>query len=220
MKTIMCASILALSLLGLPSLAAAQTSGSSADGSFSFALQDGLTKTVEFKAITNSDGTTSGRMTFSGPAVFPNQDVDGTGRAGFSGKLENLQIEADFDGLVVDKNRAVMSGTVTGATLGDYIGQRVLLVVEDNGAGIEDKAADKFTWGLYKPAEEGWIPADAELREDNGWQLTWIATDAERKDDEGIRISRSWSINPRSFPLSSYDFAEITDGVGNIQVSP
>jgi hypothetical protein len=158
-------------------------------------------------------------MTFSGPAEFPDQDVDGTGLAGFSGRLENLSIEAELDGLLVEHNRAVMSGVVTGSTLSDYIGQRVLLVVEDNGDGIA-RAGDKFTWGVYRPAEEGWIPADAELREDDGWRMTWLATDAERRDDEGVQISRTWTLNCQSFPLSSYDFPDVADGEGNIQVRP
>ena len=222
-KSIACASILALSMLispTSPSTASAQTGGSVADGSIRYSLEDGLTKYIEFSAVANSDGSATGRVTFSGAVEIPDQDVDCNGDGGFSGRLENLQIDVDVDGMVVDRNRAVMSGVVRGATLSDYIGQRVLLVVEDNGAGIEDRDGDKFSWGLYKPAEEGWIPSDADLREDNGWQLTWIATDADRRDDEGIQITRGWSLNCQTFPLSSYDFADIAEGTGDIQVRP
>jgi hypothetical protein len=217
-----CASILALALLSFatPSSTAAPSDGAAADGSISYSLEDGLTKSIKFTAVANSDGSATGQMTFSGPAEFPDQDVDGTGRAGFSGKLENLSIQAEFDSMVVVHNRAVMSGVVTGSTLSDYIGQRVLLVVEDNGDGIGERGGDKFTWGLYKPAEEGWIPADAELQEDNGWSMTWLATDAERRDDEGVQITRNWVLNCQSFPLSSYDFASVTEGDGDIQVQP
>ncbi len=218
MKSIFGTSLLALSLLGFisPRSTAAQT----ADGSLRFTLSDGMTKTLDFSAITNSDGTASGRMVFSGPAEIPDQDVDGTGKAGFSGKIENLQIDVVLDGLVVDRNRAVMSGTVRGSTLSDYIGLRVLLVVEDNGAGIEDKAADKFTWGLYKPADQSWTPADAELKDDRGWSMTWLATDAERRDDKGIQIRREWVLDCQTFPLSSYDFVDPVDGLGDIHVKP
>ncbi|HYY57921.1 MAG TPA: hypothetical protein VE842_11360 [Pyrinomonadaceae bacterium] len=221
MKSLICASILALSLLVFPTLISAQTGGQSAAGSFKFALEDGPTKYIEFRAITNADGTTSGRMSFSGAEEIPDQDVDGTGGKDFSGRLENLQIEAELDGLVVERNRAVMSGTVTGSTLGDYIGQRVLLVVEDNGDGIDDRERpDKFTWGIYDPVRMTWTPADAELEKDDGWSLEWIATDAELEDDKGIPSRRSTEITCQSFPLSSYDFAEAAGGAGNIQVNP
>ena len=220
MKNIICASIFALALLlGVllsPQTASAQTY---ADGSFRYSLEDGLTKAIEFRAKDNGDGTASGSITFSGPAEFPEQEVDGSGKEGFSGRLEDLQITAEIDGMAVERNRAVMSGTVTGSTLSEYIGHRVLLVVEDNGDGIA-KAGDKFSWGLYKPQEITWIPSDADLKEDNGWSLTWIATDAERRDDEGIKITREWSRNCQSFPLSSYDFVDVIDGEGNIQVKP
>jgi hypothetical protein len=221
-KSAACASILALALLSFlsPLRVAAQTGGPAADGSISFSLQDGFTKSLKFSAVGNSDGSATGRLVFSGPAEFPDQDVDGTGRAGFSGKIEDLTIQAEFDGMVIVRNRAVMSGVVTGATLSDYIGQRVLLVVEDNGDGIGDRGGDIFTWGIYKPAEEGWIPADAELKQDDGWGMTWLATDAERRDDKGVQITRNWSLNCQTFPLSSYDFASITAGDGNIQVKP
>lgn len=220
-KSMVRASILALALLSFitQSSTAAQTGGSAADGSIRYSLEDGLIKNIEFSAVANSDGSATGRMTFSGPAEFPDQDVDGTGRASFSGRLENLSIQAEFDAMMVERNRAVMSGVVTGSTLGDYIGQRVLLVVEDNGDGIGERG-DKFTLGLYKPAEEGWLPADADLREDAGWGLTWIATDAERREDEGVQITRNWVLNCQSFPLSSYDFTDATQGDGNIQVQP
>lgn len=220
-RSMVCASILALALLSFvtPRSTAAE-SGGAADGSISFSLDDGFTKSIKFSAVANSDGSASGRMIFSGPAEFPDQDVDGTGRAGYSGKIENLFIQAEFDGMVVVRNRAVMSGVVTGATLSDYIGQRVLLVVEDNGAGIGEKGGDKFTWGIYKPAEEGWIPTDAELKEDNGWSMTWLATDAERRDDKGVQITRNWVLNCQSFPLSSYDFVNPAQGDGDIQIQP
>ncbi|HEX8141572.1 MAG TPA: hypothetical protein VF553_03190 [Pyrinomonadaceae bacterium] len=220
-RSIACAALLALVGCAAPRLATAQTSGQSADGSFSYSQLGGPTKTIEFRSIVNKDGSTTGQMSFSGPETFPDQDVDGTGRAGFSGKIENLQIDVDFDGMVVDKTRAVMSGTVRGSTLSDYIGQRVLLVVEDNGTGIEDKARpDEFTFGLYRPKDITWIPTDAERKDDNGWSLNWIATDAERRDDVGVPYRRSTEITAQTFPLSSYDFVDISNGVGNIRVQP
>ena len=221
MKSIVCASILALSLLGLtPRLTPAQTGGPSADGRLEFTLEERLTKNIEFDAITNSDGSATGEMTFSGPAEFPDQDVDGTGRAGFSGSLSNHQIEVRFDGMVVERNMAVMRGTVTGSNLEDYIGQRVLLVVEDNGDEIEGRVQDKLTWGVYKPVVQDWIPTDAELEDDNGARLTWIATDAEREDDKGVPSNQCQVMICQTFPLSAYSFDDFLDSAGNIQVRP
>lgn len=220
-KSIVSASILALTLLGLtPQPATAQTGGASATGKFEFSSGDRLTKYIEFNAATNSDGSTTGEMTFSGAAEIPDQDVEGTGRADFSGSLPNLHIEAKFDSLLVKRNMAVMSGTVTGSNLEGYIGQRVLLVVEDNGDGIKDRLQDTLTWGLYKPAAQEWIPADAELADDNGARLSWIATDAEREDDKGVPSNQSKVTSCQSFPLSSFSFVDAEQSSGNIQVRP
>jgi hypothetical protein len=218
MKNMLCASLLALFLLSFvtPQTASAQT----AKGELTFSVGDGLTKSLDFRAATDSGGNASGQMVLSGPAEIPDQDVDGTGQAGFSGRLENLQLDVEFDKMTVDKNRAVISGTVRGATLEDYVGQRVLLSVEDNGQGIADRTPDQFTWGLYKPVVMNWIPTDAEVRDDDGWHLTWWATDAERRDDVGVPSRPSTEITPQRFPLSSYSFAEITSGEGDIVVEP
>ncbi len=216
MKNIVCVSIFVLSLLSFiaPRSANAQSTG----GSLRFTLEDDLTKSIEFNAITDGGGGTSGEMTFSGPAEIPDQDVDGTGDRSFSGRLENLQIEARFDGMLVERNRAVMSGIVSGSNLEDYIGQRVLLVVEDVEGG-EERAQDTLTWGLYKTVERSWIPSDAELENDEGARLTWWATDAEREDDKGIPSHPSTEITAQRLPLSSYDF-DLKYAEGDIQVRP
>lgn len=220
MKSISCASILALSLLSLPAshLAAVRAAGPSAEGSFKFSGEEGLTKSIEFSAAADGSGGATGRMSFNGPAETSDQDVDGSGEKGFSGKLENLYIEAKFDGLLVEKNRAVMSGTVTESNLGDYIGQRVLLVVEDNGDGSDEKSRDKFTLGVYKPVSVNWTPTDAELKEDEGAHLTWIATDAEREDDKGVPSKKSTEITCQSFPLASFSLDDVRSGDGSIKV--
>lgn len=216
-KRMVCASILALFLMSFatPHFAAAQTEGPSANGRLQFALEDGFTKYVEFSASTTKDGKTSGKMVFSGPAEIPDQDVDGVGKAGFSGKLDSLYIEAEFDSMVVEKNRAVMSGVVTNSNVEDYMKQRVLLVVEDNA---DSKEADKISVGLYKPAEGGWIPSDSEVKDDNGASLKWWVTDAERKDDVGYASDKSTAITAQSFPLSTYEFADVKSEDGDIKV--
>lgn len=193
-----------------------RVAGPSVEGGVRFADADGATKTLRFRAVTNEDGRTEGSMSFSGPAEIPDQDVDGAGSEGFSGAVSDLLIEARLDGLVTERNRAVMSGTVTASNLGEYIGRRVLLVVEDNGAA----GRDRLTWGLYKPAAVDWTPSDYELGgEDNGALLTWTATDAERRDDEGIPMPRSTAIDCKTFPLAAHDFADTRDLEGDITVS-
>jgi len=216
MKSIVFASLFALSLLGFTAQRSA--TAQSAGGSLKFVLEDELTTTLEFNAKADGEGGASGEMKFSGPVEIPDQDVDGAGDKFFSGRLEDLQIEVKFDGMQAEKNRAVMSGTVTGSTIGDYIGQRVLLVVED-GDGGEEKTQDTLTWGLYKRVERNWIPTDAELEFDEGARLTWWATDAEREDDKGIPSHPSTEITAQSFPLSSYDF-DLKYAEGAIEVTP
>jgi hypothetical protein len=223
MKSIIRTSVLALSLLGVPAApltASAQAGGPSAAGSLSFLSPDGAKKHLEFRALAGGDGSATGKMTFSGAAEIPEQDVDGTGRAGFSGKVEELYVEAEFDGMTVEGNRAVLSGRVTACNVGEYIGQRVLLAVEDNGEGRGEKA-DRLAWAFSRPSEGGWTPTDAELEKDEGALLTWVATDAEREDDKGVPVTKKeGEFDHRSFPLSAHDFADVTGLDGDIQVRP
>ena len=221
MKSLVFASALALSLLVFtpPRQAATHDSGPSASGSFQFSA-DGLAKRVEFEARTHKDGTTTGRMTFSGPAEVPDQDVDGEGGPATGGQLIDIFTKVEFDCLVVEGNRAVMSGVVSESTVGEHIGRRALLAVEDNGEGVGAAAPDRLTWGVYRSAERGWVPVDAERPDDNGALLEWLATDAERPDDAGVPSRKSEVIGCRSFPLSSYSFVDVKHGDGNIQVRP
>jgi hypothetical protein len=220
MKSIIRISILALSLFGLlapHSASAQQAGGSSAAGSLEFLSPDGFKKRLEFSAVKDSEGNATGKMTLSGAEEIPEQDVDGTGCAGFSGKVEDLRVEAEFDGMVVEGNKAVLSGRVTASSLAEYIGQRVLLVVEDNDGGGDQ--TDKLSWAFYKPAEVNWTPTDAELEKDEGALLTWVATDAEREDDKGVPMPKaSGEVGPQSLPLSAHDLADVTYLDGNIKV--
>jgi hypothetical protein len=211
-------SILALFALSLaiPQSASAATSGQSAQGIYRFLLEDGHTKQVEFDAHTQADGTTVGQMNFRDEAAFPDQDVDGAGAE--TPREPGVYLTVDFDCMTVERNKAVICGTIRDSNLSSYIGQRVLLVVEDNGDNPE--APDKLTWGFYKPAAGGWTPSDAELREDEGVGLTWTATDAERRDDEGVPSHPSTAINCQRFPVSSYSFVDVEHGEGSIQVQP
>ena len=215
-RGVVCASLLASLSFPLTRPAAARVAGPSAEGNVTFSTGDGANRSLQFSATTDTGGRVEGGMSFSGPADIPDQDVDGAGYEGFTGSVSNLLISARLDGLVTQGNRAVMSGTVTASNLGEYIGRRVLLVVEDNGAA----GGDKFTWGLYKPADITWTPSDYERRgHDDGWSLRWTATDYERRDDAGIPMPPSTAIDCDTFPLASHDFADTRDLEGNILVN-
>lgn len=223
MKSIIRTSMLALSLLGFSAAshtASAQTGGPSASGSIKFSTEEGSTKRLEFEAAADGEGKAAGRMVFSGPEEIPEQDVDGAGHKGFTGRLEDFYVEAEFDGMTVEGNRAVMSGFVTACTLSEYIGQRVLLVVEDNGDGVSAKTPDKVAWGLYKPSEVNWTPTDAELEKDDGALLTWVASDFERDDDKGTPMpKKDDEVSHQSFPPSAHEFFTVKYTDGNIRVS-
>ena len=219
-QLVACASILTLSLLSAaaPRVTSAQAGGASASGSFEFSLEDGYTKYVDFDAKAQADGTATGQMTFSGEEGFPDQDVDGTGDPDLKYPPSSVYVKAEFDCLTVNKNQAVMSGVVKDSSPASYTGQRVLLVVEDNGD--DASTPDRLTWGFYKTAKKDWTPTDAEREDDKGAELEWIATDAERKDDVGVPSKKSEVVTCQSFPVSSYNFVEFQRGAGNVKVQP
>jgi hypothetical protein len=190
--------------------ASAGNCGPSANGEFRFTLEDGLERSVEFNARIHNDGSSTGEMTFTDPGDLDDPDFP---HAGF-------YVKAGFDCLTVKDNRAVMSGLVTESNVGDFIGHRVLLVVEDDGEGIDAATPDKLSWGVYEPVRKDWIPQDAEVPDDNGALFDWVATDFERPDDVGIPARKSEVIGCQTFSLSSYAFMDVRHGQGNIQVRP
>ena len=209
-------SIMALFLMSFatPQAATAQPSEQAASGTYQFYLEDGYAKYLEFDARVQPDGSTTGSMTYSDETAVEDLDLDGTGsKDSFTGAL----IRVEFDCMTVHGNRAVISGIIRDANPSQYIGQRVLLVVEDNGNDPE--RPDKLTWGFYKPEERGWTPSDAELERDEGVGMTWWATDDEVRDDVGFQMPRSDEVvGCQNFPLSSYTFVDAERGAGDIQV--
>jgi hypothetical protein len=201
--------------LASPALTLAGNDGPSASGNFQFALEDGQPRFLEFNARVQNNGRTVGDMTFSDPAVVPVGDPDSSEGSGTPGAL----VRANFDCLRITGNRAVMSGVISESNILSAVGLRVLLVVEDNGEGV-NSANDKLTWGIFQPPASGWVPKDAEREDDNGAGLKWIATDFERPDDAGIPSSQSKIVGCQSFSLASFDFTEVKHGGGNIQVQP
>jgi|ERR1044072_1237988 hypothetical protein len=224
MKTIVRNVISVLFALGLvtgyaSTTAAAPVSGPSASGTYKIVLEDGFSKTVEFSATSDERGATTGKMTFTDEAGGSEQDPDGAAE----GKQEPtpFYMTAVLDRLTIDGNRAVMSGTIADSSIRSYVGKWVQLVVEDNGDGT--KEPDKLSWCFCAPEEGGWVPADAELREDQGAWQQWWATDAEREDDKGIQstnIIPGKETSCKVFPLSAYPFDDGKNGEGQIQIQP
>lgn len=208
-----------LALLVAPMLFA-QNSGPAANGDFTFTAGDSQ-KQLTFNArIHNNNGQASGHMELSGGEALPDQDVDGGGDANPGGTHANLALSADFDCLVINGNRAVMSGVISDSSVASYIGLRVVLAVEDGGEGGK-KAGDRYTWGVYRRNNAAWTASDAELEFDPGVGMIWHATDFERDDDAGVPSHPlNTGVNCQSFPLESYSLEEVPRGAGNIQVKP
>ncbi|HKO60442.1 MAG TPA: hypothetical protein VJV03_04725, partial [Pyrinomonadaceae bacterium] len=163
---------------------------------------------------------TTGQMTFTDEAGVSEQDPDCVHEEGKEPPAA-FYMTAVLDSLTIDRNRAVMSGTIADSSNRSYIGKWVQLVVEDNGDGTQEP--DKLTWCFCQPEESGWVPADAELEEDRGAFMQWWATDAEREDDKGVQSTNIIPGNRTSctvFPLSAYPFADVRSGEGQIQVQP
>lgn len=217
-KSLFCASIFALALLNFaaPQSASAQSSEQYARGTYQFSLDDRYTKYVEFEAVGRGDGNATGQMLLSDEAPVFYQDVDGTGDGGED--IKGFYLKAEFDGMVVNKNQAVMSGTVRDSSVKSFIGQRVLLTVEDNKEN--PRLPDRLTWGIYQPVKKDWTPSDAEQKEDPGVGLRWWATDAERKDDVGYAMPRSEAVTAQSNPVASYAFIDDVQWAGDIVVQP
>jgi hypothetical protein len=215
-KSTALASILALFLLGFATVQSvnAQTGEQYAKGSYQFALEDRYVKYVEFEAQGKGDGSAAGFMTLTDEAPITYQDVDGAGDQ--TEEYKGYYIKAEFDSMKVEKNRAVMSGIIRESSIKNYVGQRVLLTVEDNGEN--SRVPDQVTWGVYQLLEINWTPSDAEWKEDEGVGLRWWATDYERKDDVGYAMPRDTSTTAQSFPVSSYTFLPLAYFAGDILV--
>jgi hypothetical protein len=113
-----------------------------------------------------------------------------------------------------------MGGVISQSNILSAVGLRILLVVEDNGEGINSASTDKFTWGIYQPSGGAWTPKDAEREDDNGAGLSWLATDFERTNDAGIPSNQSKIVGCQSFNLAAYSLVDVAHGGGNIQVQP
>jgi len=212
MKNIIGAFIMAVFAvcLALPNLAFAGAEGATASGSFKFVMQDGETRYVEFKASELADGQGAGELTVSDPAVVPVEDPDNPNERQTPGVI----VRAKIDCMDASQNTAILGGEIFDSNVPSAIGQRVLMLVQDNGL---DGEKDQLTWGVYQPPTK-WVPVDAEREDDNGASLSWLATDAERRDDQGIKMPLSKLVQCKTFPGSAYDFPEIKYAGGDLQV--
>jgi hypothetical protein len=211
MKNIIRAFMLAVFALclALPSLVHAGAEGATAAGSFKFLLQDGETRLVEFKASEGASGAGTGEMTFTDPAAVPIDNPDNPDRT-----TPGVFVRAKFDCMETSQNTAIMGGEIFDSNVPTAIGQRVLLVVQDNGI---DGDKDKLTWGIYQPPPT-WVPIDAEDPNDKGAFLSWLATDFERRDDVGFKMPQSKLVQCKTFSGAAYDFPEIKYAGGDLQV--
>lgn len=219
MKAISLTSMIALFLLSLttPQLATAQTEEPYAGGAYRFLLADDLVKSLEFEAQTYK-GVTTGFMTLVDEAKYPDTDDVEDPRSG-----DGLQfyIKAELDTLTVEKNRAVMGGTIRDSSHQTYIGRWVQLVVQDNGQEL--RIPDQLTWSFCRPQSPRWVPSDAERKDDDGAYLKWWATDAERRDDVGVPSPNLLPYEESScpvYPVALYEFANIGKWEGDIVVRP
>jgi hypothetical protein len=210
----LCASLFALCLVFLATplrLAHAST----ATGQYKFIMEDAFAKYLEFDVKSGERGAATGYLLFTDETKVVISDPDGEPT-----KDEGVPffMKAEFDAMTVDKNRALISGVISDSSHREYIGRWVQLVVEDND-GVE--VPDKFVWQFCEPEPGGWIPADSELKDDQGAFMSWWSTDAERRDDVGIP---SPNLIPgtlkacRGYSIQSYEFASILKGDGAITI--
>ena len=213
MKNIIGAFIMAVLAvcIALPNLVFAGAEGSTASGSFKFSLDDGETRFVEFKASELAEGAGEGEMTLSDPAAVPVDDPDNPQKS-----EPGVLVRAKFDCMATSKNMAIMGGEIFDSNVPANIGQRILLVIEDNGVEGEK---DRITYGIYQQPAKGWTPVDAEDPNDKGASLTWWATDAERKDDVGFQMPQSKLVQCKSIPAAAHDFFDFKYGGGDLQVT-
>lgn len=202
--------------LTTPSKASAIAEGPSASGNYTFVLEEGLTKRLEFNATTDERSVTTGVMTYTDEAGAEEWDPDGDPPKGAA----EFYMKAELTSLTIEHNRAVMGGTVRESSHPGYVGRWVQLVVEDSGGDPE--LVDKLSWCFCEPEPGGWVPQDAEDPRDQGAFMQWWATDYEQEDDKGILSENIIPGNDSGCPaflMSTYEFPEVR-GEGEIQVTP
>lgn len=233
MKSLLSAFLMLLFSSFAPSGASAPDEGGpSAKGSFQISMENGISREIDFNAYVAKDGTITGEMVLRDvePAPDPKSvqtlkaaqptNASGaeepTGPAAVSGPTLPFYAKAVCDCLAVKGIEAALSGTIIESSRENYIGRRVLLVVQD-GDSITPPLRDKLTFGFYKNNTKNWLATDGE-RPEEGPAPAWVATDAERPDDAGILSEKSEQITCESFPISAHSFIGSKQGRGKIEV--
>lgn len=205
------------SLLVLLGLATSLPAGAQyAAGNYRIMLEDELIRHFEFEARSDGD-VTEGQLTFTDEALIPDGEVEDPEQGG---PPRELYVKAKLDSMTVEKNLAILGGTVTDSSHKSYIGRWLQLVVEDSGEGSE--YADRLTWRFCQPLPGSWVPTDAERDHDDGAYLRWWATDAERKDDVGVPSTDLLAkvTSCPVHPFAVYPFASMLKWEGDIVVRP
>jgi hypothetical protein len=222
MKRVFCVTMLALSLLIFStSRQSSAQSQQSAEGRFSFTTEDDVTRYVEFSAAGDGSGKGAGSMIYNDTSRIPDDDSDGDPPPRQPESPTEFYVKAEFDAVTVEKNRAIMSGVVRESSHKSYVGRWVQLVVEDNAENRE--LSDRLSWVFCRPEATGWVPSDAERKDDRGAYMSWWATDYERKDDVGIpsqNIIPGSATKCSSYTLSAYDYVNPYKWQGDIVVRP
>lgn len=219
MKRVLFTSLLLLLLLSsslsLSGVIRAGGEGPSASGNFQISLEDGKSRDIIFNARLASDGSTTGEITFRDglSASEPKAAADNASEA-----APPFYAKAVCDCLVVEGIQAVMGGIITEASLKEYVGRRVLLVVQD-GDSITPPLRDRLTFGFYRTTAKRWVATDGERPEEQIQQGGWVAKDAERSDDSGTISQTSEEVTCKTFPSSLHSFIAAKLGKGKIQVS-
>lgn len=218
MKRLVFASVVVLFflILTVPELTVAETEGPSANGRFQISMGDGQSRDIEFDARVAIDGNTTGEITFrdTGPVVTKPSTTEETETGG---ALPPFYVKATCDCLDVQGVEAALSGTVTESSRKNFVGRRVVLVIQD-GDSLTPPLRDKLTFGFYgKPIND--LGATDNERPDEQGPTTWVATDAERSDDTGVVLKKNQEVTCTSFPISSFNFIGAKQGKGKIQIT-
>jgi hypothetical protein len=191
--------------------------GPSASGAFEIVLEKGAKRHIEFHAVRDLNGKVTGETIFQDDA--PQEAVDKSTDGPNNDAQKPFFMRAQFDCLIVEGNRAVMSGSVTDASLEQYLGKRVLVVAQENGGANDSTKRDKLTWGVYRTPNSAWLPGDSERPEELSG-LSWIASDSERPEDEGVSSIKERVVGCQSFPVSAFSFLNATQARGTAHVKP
>jgi hypothetical protein len=191
--------------------------GPSASGAFEISLEKGAKRHIEFHAVRDLNGNVTGETTFQDDA--PQEAVDKSTDGANNDAQKPFFMHAQFDCLVIEGNRAVMSGSVTDASSEQYVGKRVLVVAQENGGASDPAKRDKLTWGIYRTPKSEWLPGDSERPEELSG-LSWLASDSERPEDEGVSSIKDKVVGCQSFPVSAFSFLNATQAKGTAHVKP